>query len=530
MSAISFSDQLRNLEKSVSLFDAACKSALNQIPPDTERTIEKAEEKYKEIQSKFAFLSKSLEGSLHQISDRYYNGIDVFYDQDYLNTLELQAALNRANQIFIDHFVTDFPDVEIDYGTQCVSEKKQWNVKELEKDDAMAPLRLIYPNYRAIRGDGNCFFTSFVVGLLEQAVEKKQVAQLIDKILAYSHCKSRGTQVVLNLLMELNEYPSFLEQRLQNNNKILCWINFCRHIAADYIRSHPYDFIPFLEEGETLDHYIDNHVLLMGENAEHLSIQALCESLQFPIRIHDVGRDQNLEGTMIGYNGTAPIATLCRNGEHYFVLYKNDNSSLMPHQPAPSAAASSRSQPHLTQLLIQFTPPPGITIEMRGKGPGMDDWSVGIPLKKVEDGLWSWESDQVVNAFEYKIVGRTITNEIIWESGENRKMTMNQSDVIAPQLNINSASALTALLHIQSNTPSDTTLEIRGRGPGMQEWGQGLPLLHKEGNEWSFEIHEEFKPFEYKVVARKENGELIWEEGPNRIMQYGKIESIQPRL
>ncbi|MGE0670995.1 MAG: carbohydrate-binding module family 20 domain-containing protein [Parachlamydiales bacterium] len=623
MSLSNISDQLRSLQGQIISFVDECDGSISILVPRSEVTVSLAEPSYERAQQAYERISMELANIRTRITDRhYYNTLEVATDPDYLTNTDLVETLDNANRVFTDRFVTHYPDAQINYGRKCVSPREKWSVQDLTKQDAFAPYRSKFPNFRAIRGDGNCFFSGVTVGMLEHFVKTNQVDTLLQTILDHPEWDSPGREVVVQLLMELADTPSMLEARLQNNQKVLCCTNLFRHIAAAHMKANREEFEPFLEK--PFDTYINETVLKMGENAEHCAIIALCKALNFPVVIHDIGVDTNDKGTHLGYDHQPALATLCRNGEHYFVFYADDTLPSSPHISGSSAASSSyyhsfapttslifaleappgvtielrgkgpgmhdwsvgvplqnlganiyswtseqsfepfvykivgRTKtgellwesgpdrimkvgasdvidPRLTlpsipksQVTVQFTPPPGITLELRGKGPGMHDWSVGIPLKQGEGNTWSWNYDQTFEPFVYKIVGRTLKGDLVWESGDDRTMRTGSTEAIVPKLDFSSAP--TALLTVQCAPKPDMTLELRGRGPGMGEWSNGIPLKHTEGDNWSFEMTESFEPFEYKIVGRRSNGDLVWESGDNRIMKAGQSDTIQARL
>ncbi|MBS0650840.1 MAG: hypothetical protein JSR93_06740 [Verrucomicrobia bacterium] len=635
MSLPNISDQLRSLQGQIISFTDECAASISILVPRTEVTVSLAEPSYERAQQVYERISTELANIRTRITDRhYFNTLEVATDPDYLTNTDLVETLDNANRVFTDRFVTHYPDARIDYGRKCVSPREQWSVQDLTKQDALAPYRAKFPNFRAIRGDGNCFYSGLTVGILEHVVKTNQVDKLLQTILDHSKWDSPGRDVVVELLMELAETPSMLEARLQNNQKVLCCINLFRHIAAAHMNENKEEFEPFL--AKPFDDYIKENVLKMGENADHCDIISLCKALNFPVIIHDIGVDTDDKGTHLGHDHQPALATLCRNGEHYFVFYAEDTLPSSPHiesgsaasgshySPSSSAASSSNYhsfaptsslifaleappgvtlelrgkgpgmkdwsvgvplenlganiyswtsdqpfepfvykivgrtktgellwesgqdrimklgasdviEPRLalpsvpkSQVTVQFTPPPGVTIELRGKGPGMQDWSVGIPLKQNEDNVLSWNYDQTFEPFVYKIVGRTLKGDLVWESGDDRIMRMGASEAIAPKLDLSSAP--TALLTVQCAPQPDMTLELRGRGPGMGEWSNGIPLKHTGGDNWSFEMTEAFEPFEYKIVGRRSNGDLVWEAGDNRIMKAGQSDLIQARL
>jgi len=529
MSLSNISDQLRSLQGQIISFIDECDGSISILVPRSEVTVSLAEPSYERAQQAYERISMELANIRTRITDRhYFNTLEVATDPDYLTNTDLVETLDNANRVFTDRFVTHYPDARIDYGRKCVSPREQWSVQDLTKQDALAPYRAKFPNFRAIRGDGNCFFSGVTVGMLEHFVKTNQVDQLLKSILEHPEWDSPGREVVVQLLMELADTPSMLEARLQNNQKVLCCINLFRHIAAAHMKANRDEFEPFLEK--PFDTYINENVLKMGENAEHCAIISLCKALNFPVVIHDIGVDTNDKGTHLGHDHQQALATLCRNGEHYFVFYPEDTLPASSHTPISSAASSSNyhSFAPTSSLIFALEAPPGVTLELRGKGPGMQDWSVGVPLQNLGANIYSWTSEQSFEPFVYKIVGRTKSGELLWESGPDRIMKVGASDVIDPRLTLPSTPK--SQVTVQFTPPPGITLELRGKGPGMQDWSVGIPLKQGEGNTWSWNYDQTFEPFVYKIVGRTLKGDLVWESGDDRIMRTGSTEAIAPKL
>ncbi|MBX3719282.1 MAG: hypothetical protein KF898_06500 [Parachlamydiales bacterium] len=94
-------------------------------------------------------------------------------------------------------------------------------------------------------------------------------------------------------------------------------------------------------------------------------------------------------------------------------------------QAEKSAEASS-----LTRVSFFYQPAEGETLEIRDS---LHDWSAGIELKDMGNGMWVWETDKAACEFDFKLVRRQGSGEIIWEGGDNRKMQPGQVDFIEPR-------------------------------------------------------------------------------------------------
>jgi len=94
-------------------------------------------------------------------------------------------------------------------------------------------------------------------------------------------------------------------------------------------------------------------------------------------------------------------------------------------QAEKSAEASS-----LTRVSFFYQPADGETLEVRDS---LHDWSAGIELKDMGNGMWVWETDKAAGEFDFKLVRRQGSGEIIWEGGDNRKMQPGTIELIEPR-------------------------------------------------------------------------------------------------
>ena len=356
MAAISISKQLRSLDKEVGSFEKSCKKAIRILSPPAE--LNAAETTYESVQQIFNSLSSTIRNFQEQIAK---SSAEPESDPEFLYTTELQHRLEKVQMAFTDRFLSDYPNAQIDYGKPCVAPKEKWTPSDLAKWDALEPYRAKYPRFRAIRGDGNCFFSGFTAGLLEHLVKSEErVAAFIEFLLQNEEWESPGKEAFMDLLEKLlcdpkRSRPHRLQHYLEDNRILLCCVNHFRHIAADYMQKHKSTFSPSIKavEGKSFNAFINENVLPMGENADHYTILALCQALQFPIRIHDTNVDFNAQGTVLGGDEfEAPLATLCRNGEHYFLLYADD----LVNASAPPAAIPASSRPASQTTQSAFSP------------------------------------------------------------------------------------------------------------------------------------------------------------------------------
>jgi hypothetical protein len=175
-----------------------------------------------------------------------------------------------------------------------------------------------FPHYREIRGDGNCFYYSMVVALLEHHVKDKSIHALLQ-LLNEPQWNCPGKELIIKLLGKLSNPSTSLEEILKDTRGILCFVRLLRQIAAHEMLRKKEDLAPFLSGN--FEEYIRQQVNRMGQPADHCAILTLCEALNFSITIYDSTTGQE---TRIGNETKTPLATFCLHEEHYFIVYRKD--------------------------------------------------------------------------------------------------------------------------------------------------------------------------------------------------------------
>src|SRR3972149_581906 len=209
--------------------------------------------------------------------------------------LEKQAAtLHAAWRVFQDNNLSLYPHAQINYGPALVEDRIAWEPAEVAKHSKpyqeytrlqkiRAELCRKYPQLQKIRGDGNCFYTSFATGYLTWLCQNQtHFAEAIKKSLEL--VGGPGNNETCQVLVDLNEDPSRLEGYI-NNQKMLPLVSYHRHRAAHHMDSHKDCFNSFMSV--PFSEYLKDRVLRMGHDADHPEIFALCASLNFPLEIYD---------------------------------------------------------------------------------------------------------------------------------------------------------------------------------------------------------------------------------------------------
>ncbi|KAL9386724.1 hypothetical protein Peur_019848 [Populus x canadensis] len=218
-----------------------------------------------------------------------------------------------------------------------------------------------YVAIRRTRGDGNCFFRSFMFSYLEHILEKQDRAE-VDRIKAnVEECrKTLQSLGYVDFTFE-DFFALFLEQLddvLQGNETSISHeellnrsrdqsvsdyvVMFFRFVTSGEIRRRSEFFEPFVFglTNTTVEQFCKSSVEPMGEESDHVHITALSDALGVPIRVvyldrsscdaagvsvnhHDfIPAPRNLpSATGAGSESINPFITLLYRPGHYDILY-----------------------------------------------------------------------------------------------------------------------------------------------------------------------------------------------------------------
>jgi hypothetical protein len=447
---------------------------------------------------------------------------------------DVLEGLKRLNDILL----TNYPAAKIFYGDiPCIGPKiaphiTTSNKKILETVSKASAIR-------EIRGDGNCFISALTTRFFENLVQTKAIDQFINFIAEDgSDAVELKTELILTLSY-LQDYPSQFENVLKNNQKILPFINYFRHLAAQEMKENKgsYDvfFLAEIEqvygesiENKTYEHLVDKYVLAMGVDFSHPMITALCKKLDFAVRIIDpkIGAS---EGLLI-LDKPEANATFCRNDQHYFVLYTPEEAAAVlpePQQPKPVERIVEQTPPPQTSSITAKHPYDGKNrLFIRGGGPGMN-WEKGIALEYVGNDTWTFSTQTNFEEFDYKF----LLNDERWENTLNHKLEHGKKEEIKnlefqpkPAERIVERTPPPQTSSIIAKHPYDgkNRLFIRGGGPGMN-WEKGIALEYVGNDTWTFSTQTNFEEFDYKFLLNDER----WENALNHKLEHGKKEEIK---
>lgn len=217
-----------------------------------------------------------------------------------------------------------------------------------------------YSALRRTRGDGNCFFRSFMFSYLEHILEtqdKDEVSRITSNTeqckktlqnLGYADFTFEDFFAIfidqLESVLHGNETSISHEELLQRSrdpNVSDYVVMFFRFVTSGEIRKRADFFEPFIVglTNTNVDQFCKASVEPMGEESDHVHITALSDALGVPVRVvyldrsscdtgafninhHDfIPNQSDTTGSSSKSDATEPLVTLLYRPGHYDILY-----------------------------------------------------------------------------------------------------------------------------------------------------------------------------------------------------------------
>lgn len=214
-----------------------------------------------------------------------------------------------------------------------------------------------YSAIRRTRGDGNCFFRSFMFSYLEHILETQDKAE-VDRVMAnVEECRKTLQSLGYADFTFEDFFALFLEQlenvvqgedapishdelveRSRDQSVSDYVVMFFRFVTSGEIRKRSEFFEPFILglTNATVDQFCKSSVEPMGEESDHVHIIALSDALGVPVRVVYLDRSSCDTGAVSvnhhdfipsalskGGSGSEinPYITLLYRPGHYDILY-----------------------------------------------------------------------------------------------------------------------------------------------------------------------------------------------------------------
>ncbi|KAH9698371.1 OVARIAN TUMOR DOMAIN-containing deubiquitinating enzyme 1 [Citrus sinensis] len=196
-----------------------------------------------------------------------------------------------------------------------------------------------YAAIRRTRGDGNCFFRSFMFSYLEHILASQDQAE-VDRIKAKVEECRRTLQSLGHADFTFEDFFALFLEQLDN---VLQGNEFSiRFVTSGEIRKRSEFFEPFILglTNATVEQFCKSSVEPMGEESDHVHITALSDALGVPIRVVYLDRSScDSGGASVNHHDfiptpgdcpnatsgstetTIPFITLLYRPGHYDILY-----------------------------------------------------------------------------------------------------------------------------------------------------------------------------------------------------------------
>lgn len=238
-------------------------------------------------------------------------------------------------------------------------EYKSGNAILLEK------IKVLIKQYAAIRrtrGDGNCFFRSFMFAYLEHILESQDRAEADRITVSVEQCRKTLLSLGYAEFTFEDFFALFLEQlenvfqgsegsishdelvqRSRDQSLSDYVVMFFRFVASGEIRKRSEFYEPFIQglTNTSVEQFCKSMVEPMGEESDHVHITALSEALGVPIRVVYLDRSSCDNGNVIvnhhdfipstkgdltygngrGSETLKPFITMLYRPGHYDILY-----------------------------------------------------------------------------------------------------------------------------------------------------------------------------------------------------------------
>ncbi|KAK9846306.1 hypothetical protein WJX81_001294 [Elliptochloris bilobata] len=222
-----------------------------------------------------------------------------------------------------------------------------------------------YRSMRRTRGDGNCFFRSFIFAYMEVLVATNDLAERNRVVTCLRQWRPKlmetgfqelvfedALEVLIDQLNSLGTAEPLTVRQLEDNLRDASLspmiVMMLRMLDSAEIQRRGDFFYPFIlgmsDEATTVEQFCRRYVEPMGEESDHVHIVALTDALQVPIRVVYLDRTAmpgeggssavaTYDFTPAGCAGTPPRVHLLYRPGHYDVLY--------PALPAPPSVPAA---------------------------------------------------------------------------------------------------------------------------------------------------------------------------------------------
>uniref|UniRef100_A0A2P2KV29 Ubiquitin thioesterase n=2 Tax=Rhizophora mucronata TaxID=61149 RepID=A0A2P2KV29_RHIMU len=245
----------------------------------------------------------------------------------------------------VDHNITAFPPPQ-SHQVPFVGDKEPLSALAAEYESGspilLEKIKLLGNQYVAIRrtrGDGNCFFRSFMFAYLEHLLEAQDQAEVDRVKINVEECRKMLQSLGYVDFTFEDFFTLFLEQldsvlggtespishdelinRSQDESVSDYVVMFFRFVTSGEIQKRSEFFEPFILglTNATVQQFCKSSVEPMGEESDHVHIIALSDALGVPIRVMYLDRSscETGGGISVNHHDFIPDARTVPNGSH----------------------------------------------------------------------------------------------------------------------------------------------------------------------------------------------------------------------
>jgi len=220
---------------------------------------------------------------------------------------------------------------------EALEEEYKSNPKFLKKIQEVATK---YANIRRIRGDGNCFYRSYLFGCLESIKDSESaIAQFAKHILAsLDQLEAMGFPRVgiedahdnlidiLNWMKTETRSSNDIAEKFNDDGVDSYLVMYFRIMTSAQLQRNTKQYSPWLT-GKVMSEFVKQEVEGMGKESDYVQCVALANEVGIPVRIEYVDpTDSALIGHVFPEKRDPKIFLLYRPG-HYDIIYPKSTQS-----------------------------------------------------------------------------------------------------------------------------------------------------------------------------------------------------------
>jgi len=232
---------------------------------------------------------------------------------------------------------TDVANVGPKKQISSLEEECRFNAGKLRKIRRLAQT---YSDWRAVRGDGNCFYRTVIFGAIEAfmaAGDRQRLNSMLESLQQVQYPSAREQKAHEQLVQVMRTWQTAEQLELwisQDAGLDQALVRACRRLVRQYLTEHADDKTPsglsYNELVRALDsayHSIEDYCRLvvdpLGRDAETLALDALPQELGVGLRMWILDRRDEVELVSldtVGPDGQVDVHMLFKPG-HYDLLY-----------------------------------------------------------------------------------------------------------------------------------------------------------------------------------------------------------------